>query len=133
MTAPLFTLERLSGSRAPGAFGVLKHLGVPIAVTLEHAYEQPGEPSVKIPPGVHRCTRTWFNRGGYWTYEIHVIGHDRLLFHKGNTAADSDGCVMVAESFEPISGVPGIAQSAHGFDEFMTRAAAALEFFLEVF
>ncbi len=74
-----------------------------------------------------------FNRGGYWTYEVTgVEGHDNLLFHKGNTEADSEGCVLVAEAYDPIGGIPGISSSANGFGEFMARCGEVPEFDLLV-
>ena len=42
-----------------------------------------------------------------------------ILFHKGNTARDTRGCIILGESFEPILGIDGIAQSGHAFAEFM--------------
>jgi hypothetical protein len=132
LTAPAFmSLVRVSVT-AEGAFGVLLWAGIPFAVTLERTYEQPGEPVVKIPPGLHRCTRSRYFKGNYDTYEIHVLGHSRLLFHKGNVEADSEGCILVAESFAQFDSKPGIGDSGHGFVEFMQRAADAPEFYLEV-
>ena len=128
---PFMALHRVSVG-PDGAFGVLLHLGVPFAVTLERTYEQPGEPVVKIPPGAFRCTATRFIRGQYDTYEINVLGHSRLLFHKGNYETDSDGCVLVGESFAEFDGKPGIAQSGAAFAEFIKRCANAPEFTLEV-
>ncbi len=116
-----------------GAFGVLLHQGIPFAVTLERTYEHPAEPVVKIPPGKHRCTLTRFYKGGgYPTYEVHVTGHSRLLFHKGNLERETDGCILVGESFTAFSGLPGIGMSGLGFDEFLRRAGNVDEFLLEV-
>lgn len=129
---PFLELVRVAISPEYGAFGVLKYMGVPFAVTLEKTYERPGEPVLKIPPGRYRCTRTWFIHGGYWTYEIHVPGHERILFHIGNVQADVDGCVAVGEEFEPINGKPGIKFSGRGFAEFMRLTANAQEFEIEV-
>lgn len=115
-----------------GAFGVLKHAGVPFAVTLERTYPLAGGLYMtKIPPGRHRCVPTWFHRGAYRSFEVIVQGHERLLFHRGNTGADSDGCVLVAESFGLLAAQPGILDSTNGFAEFM-RLADNQAFDLEV-
>lgn len=113
-----------------GAFGVLCHNDVPFAVTLERTYE-PGN-TVKIGEGFHECHRSRYNRGNYDTFEITVPGHDRILFHKGNTELHSEGCVLVAESFAVLGGKPGITLSADGFAEFMKRAVEVDSFTLEV-
>lgn len=131
MGAAFFALERQDVSAA-GAFGRLLHVGEPFAVTLERTYEVPGEPVVKIPPGVHRCTRTRFIRGQYDTYEVHVFGHSRLLFHRGNYEHDSDGCILVGEEVGVLNGEKAIIHSGAAFDRFMELAANAPEFYLEV-
>jgi hypothetical protein len=128
---PLLELRRVSVG-PEGAFGVLLHYGIPFAVTLEHTYEQPGEPVTKIPPGRHPCAKTVYHKGGYPTYEVRVYGHSRLLFHRGNVEADSDGCILVGESYAQFDMKPGVGQSAAAFLEFMTRMAGAEEFELLV-
>lgn len=131
---PLFSIVRVA-IRSDGAYGVLLHGGLPFAVTLEKTY-QPlsgiGRQEVKIPVGRHRCVSTFYYKGGYSTYEIMVPGHSRLLFHKGNIEAHSEGCVLVGESFASIAGTPGIASSAVGFAEFYERARALPGFDLDV-
>jgi len=125
-----FELHRVA-VRPDGAFGVLLHDGLPFAVTLERTYPtlSSGEAAVlsrtpKIPVGVHRCTRSFFHRGGYSTFEVHVPGHSRLLFHRGNTEKDSEGCILVAESFGELGAEPAILESVMGFAEFMRRASS---------
>ncbi len=125
-TAPLppalFELVRVA-VLPEGAFGVLKHAGLPFAVTLERTYPFAGGLQMtKIPIGRHRCVPTWFLRGAYRTFEILAEGHTRLLFHRGNLEADTDGCVLVAESFGLLQGTPGILDSSNGFAEFMRLA-----------
>lgn len=136
VTAPaaLFSIIRVA-IRRDGAFGVLLFLGLPFAVTLERTtYDVLGDRHfVKIPPGHYRCVATWFQRGGYRTFEIMVPGHSRILFHKGNLATDADGCVLVAESYAIFSGLPGIGDSAGGFSEFMAKAGPRQGFDLDVF
>ena len=121
-----FELHRVA-VRPEGAFGVLLHDGLPFAVTLERTYDEldeRGRPSSKIPVGVHRCTRSFFHRGGYSTFEVHIPGHSRLLFHRGNTEKDSEGCILVAESFGELGAEPAILESVMGFAEFMRRASS---------
>lgn len=108
-----------------GAFGVFLQNGIPFAVTLERTYpvqDLIGQ-YVKIAPGIYRCTRSQYYRGGYPTFEIHVPGHTRILFHKGNLEKHFDGCVGVAEEFGVMEGKPAILQSGthphKGFNEFM--------------
>jgi len=134
LTAPLpparFELIRVA-VLPEGAFGVLKHQGVPFAVTLEHTYSEDSRLSTKIPTGRWHCTPTWFNRGCYKTFELLVPGHSRLLFHRGNLEVDSDGCILVAEQFGLLQGTPGVLSSSNGFAEFM-QLAEGQQFDLEV-
>ncbi len=113
-----------------GAFGVLMHNAVPFAVTLERTYD-PGN-TVKIGNGFHECHRSRYAKGGYDTFEITVLGHDRILFHKGNVELHSEGCVLVAESYAVFGDKPGVAMSGQGFEEFMKRTGDVDSFLLEV-
>lgn len=100
-------------TRDAGRFGVLvEDDDFPRLVTLERTFENN---RVVIPEGVWPCTRTIYYKRGYPTFEIHVPGHDRVLFHRGNTEDDSRGCILVGRRF----GGGGILESALGFAEFM--------------
>jgi len=113
--------------------------GVPMGlVTVERSYpveesEPLGAQFVKIPAGRYRCRRTLFARGAYETYEVaDVPGHSRLLFHRGNTEQDSEGCILIGQRFGWLLGSPGVAMSSLGFGEFMKWAAGRESFGLEV-
>ena len=129
----MFELHRVAVLR-DGAFGGLLHNGFPFAVTLERTYDELDEATVstKIPLGRFHCTRSVFLGGGYSTFEIHVPGHSRILFHKGNVEEDSEGCVIVAENFGELRGAPAVLDSAGGFREFMRRASGVSGFELMV-
>lgn len=103
-----------------GVFGVFLMNNIPFAVTLERSYT-PDEfhRVVKIPAGIYRCTKSYYYKGGYDTFEIHVPEHSRVLFHIGNTEGDSDGCVLVGEEYGVLAGKPAILRSGAGFREFM--------------
>jgi len=115
--------------REDGCFGVLCWDGRPFAVTCERTFDD-GEPVIRA--GRWRCSKTWFNRGGYATWEIYVPGHSRVLFHRGNTEKDSEGCVLVGEEFGVLNGKTAVLSSAKGFFELMYLTTGATEFYMEV-
>ena len=87
---------------------------------------------MKIPAGRHRCVRSFYFKGHYETFEILVLGHERLLFHAANLEAHLDGCVGVGRRFGLLFGKPGIMDSREGFRDFMTWAGQRHSFDLEV-
>jgi hypothetical protein len=115
--------------QAEGAFGVLL-AGSILPLSLGRTYPKDdadprGEQFVKIPPGRYVCRRTYFHRGGFDTYEVTgVEGHSRLLFHKGNVEADSEGCILVGQRFDQW-GRPAVLESALAFSVFMRLTADA--------
>jgi hypothetical protein len=114
-----------------GCFGVLmQNDDPPFAVTIERTFKPDNE--VVIPFGTHKCTRSTYYKGGYPTYEIHVEGHSRLLFHKGNLEAHSLGCILVGEDYRMFGNIEGIGNSAGGFKEFMKKANSIDKLDLEV-
>jgi hypothetical protein len=127
----MFTVKRIA-VRDEGAFGVMLHHGVPFAVTLERTYEQPTGQLVKIAPGQYTCTRSRYLRGNYDTFEIHVPGHTRILFHKANWEHDLEGCIGIGENYAVLKDKTAIAQSDAGFTEFMKRAQGVDQFPLNV-
>lgn len=117
MTIPNVYVHHVS-RHVSGMYGVmLNSEELPIAVTL-----QPDDKF--LAPGVYSCRRDYYHAGNYPTFEIFVEGHTRVLFHKGNWERHSKLCILVAESYEPLFDkkvgniVPGVADSAGGFEDF---------------
>jgi len=115
--------------REDGCFSAVLWDGRPFAVSVERTFDD-GKPV--IGNGIFRCKRSFYNKGGYPTFEIIVEGHTRVLFHKGNKEADSLACVLVAESFSVMDGQTAISDSKGGFEEFMTLTTGLEEFDMEV-
>jgi hypothetical protein len=111
--------------RPDGCFSALVWDTLPFAVSVERTFD---DMSTVLKNGTYRCIRDFYHHGGYETFQIIVPGHDRVLFHKGNKEVDSLACVCVAESFTRLDGVTAIADSTHGFEEFM-HLTAGLEGF----
>lgn len=149
---PRLLLRRVTTGKG-GAFGTLIDLkdGYPFAVTLERTYvtyryetderrstaEKPVGHEVrsfapKIPADTLECRRSYYHKGDYPTFEIMVPSHTRILFHKGNMPTDSDGCVLVGETFSAYGGRPGIGSSSVGFSELMFRLHGLSRFVMVV-
>ncbi len=131
----ILTLKRLESSES-GIFGVLlAESGTQIACTLEHAYLAPYSSSwhPKIPPGKYLCVRGLHQLASmkvpFTTFEIlGVAGHSNLLFHCGNSNADSEGCVLLGLGRRGIL----ILESHLAFDGFMKDVESVDSFTLEV-
>lgn len=110
-----------------GTFGTfLTEFKVPLFLTVE-----PNKPD-RMVKGEYHCKRSWYNKGGYETFEIVVSGHTHVLFHKGNTEDDTRMCVIVGEQFESLHGKTAILRSWKAFDEFMSLLLGVDEFKLIV-
>ena len=122
------TLKRVSTSGPDGVFGVLIADNIPFAVTLERPWRDNQRQVSCIPDGSYACRRVSSPKFGD-TFEVTgVENRSHVLFHKGNTVDDSQGCILIGEQFEPINGKPGIAMSGKGYGEFMEMLRGRDEF-----
>lgn len=113
----IVTIKRVT-AMPEGIFGVLLVDNLPLALTLEPTLDDTLAPV--IPIGVYFAVPTWYNKGNYKTFEITgVAGHSRLLFHVGNTEADSLGCVLLGTSFGSVGGKRALLRSSEAFALFM--------------
>lgn len=124
------------------AFGVLIGPdGIPFTNTLERPWMNNQSGVSCIPAGFYlsrRCRKSAdydfkdSPKFGDTFQVVSVQGRQYILFHKGNLASDSHGCILVGERFDIVHGVPGVSESAKGFDEFMAKLAGVDEFDLEI-
>lgn len=90
-----------------------------VAVTLEHAYGMlTFRP--KLLAGTYVCKRGMHklkhSKTPFETFEVtNVPGHTGILFHVGNTNADSSGCILLGS----VMGVDRIVASRVAFQNFM--------------
>ena len=94
----VFRLVRIA-SLEEGTFGALKdNHGVPFAVTLEPMWRD-NRTNVSCIAGdrQYMCSRTLSPTFGE-TFKVNrVTGRTNILFHKGNTAKDTRGCILVGQ------------------------------------
>ena len=89
-----------SDMKESGIFGTLQSNDVEFTcLTLEHSFD--GRPA--LPPGTYLCKRSKHRLEGmehdFTTFEVqNVPSHTGVLFHWGNTNADSSGCILLGET-----------------------------------
>lgn len=106
-----------------GVFGVLIHRLKPFAVTLEPEDKGNQKNISCIPEGMYYCKPVNSPKFG-WTYEVvDVPNRSNILFHKGNREGDTEGCILVGESFGELDGKTAILDSKGGYNEFREKAA----------
>lgn len=113
-------------------FGVLTENGVPFVVTLEDAWYD-NQPFIScIPTGRYLCRRVLSPKFGN-TFTVEGIPDRSLIrFHWGQTEDDTEGCILLAEKFDPVKGKPGIAESKIGFKQFLDTLSGESEFYLTI-
>lgn len=120
-------------SNTNGTFGVLSWHGQPFAVSLEDPWKYNKSYVSCIPSGTYTCKRVDSPSFGD-TFEVTDVrgGRTHILFHKGNTQKDTQGCILVAESFGELEGVPGVLSSGDGYKEFMNLTEGMDTFSLSI-
>ena len=120
-------LKRVSDNE-DATFGVLINGDTPFAVTLEPSWEDNRKGISCIPSGPYSCKRVKSPRFGD-TFEIlDVEGRTHILFHKGNSERNTQGCVLIAEEFGRLNGKAAVLASGRGFTEFMSILQGIDEF-----
>jgi hypothetical protein len=123
------TLELIRvGSSGRGTFGVLRRGQVPFVLTLERPWVDNKQNVSCIPAGIYTCKKVRSPKFGD-TYEITgVPDRTHVLFHKGNTIEDTQGCILVGEEFSGTWEKPMLVSSQRGFGELMQLLSGAAEF-----
>lgn len=90
--------------------------------TLEDAWDGNRVGKSCIPDGTFRCRPRHFNGGGYPAIEItDVPGRTTILFHRGNTAEDVRGCIVVGSQLGTLAGQLAVLHSAAAWTPFFNR------------
>jgi len=109
-------------------FGMFCVDGRPICMTLELAWRN-NEPWVScIPPG-HYAVKTGHQSPTFgWTWRVvDTPGRSDILFHAGNTAADTKGCILLGKAIAEFDGTLGISRSRDSFAVAREAVAVAVE------
>lgn len=110
-----------------GALGILLLDSAIFCFTLEPDKDEKAK--LYIPQGIYQCKRF---HGTKWpnTFEIIVSGHSAVLFHAGNTEADTLGCVLLGATVGKLKGNRAVLNSGNTFKEFLSRTESINNFTL---
>lgn len=120
-----------------GALGSLSTpSGAEVACTLEHTYLVGSGWEPKVPTGLYICVRSTHQLAGmaapFETFEVvNVPGHTDILFHCGNTEADSSGCILLGDDVDDNDQMT-ILHSRDAFKRFMVLQKGVYTFRLTV-
>lgn len=113
--------------RHDATLGVLCFDEYPRLVTLEKPWLS-NQPEIScIPLGRYNVTRIVSPKFGE-TFEVErVTGRSHILFHKGNIAHDTSGCILVGMEFGVTMGASMITESRDAFEWFLRHLSGTDE------
>lgn len=118
-----------------GTFGVLiDENNIPFVLTLERPWLNNKHNISCIPAGTYVFQRINSPKHGNCFQAVNVEDRDNIQIHKGNIEDDTEGCILIGESFayNVKNGKPGVAASGIGYDEFMQKLSGRDSFTLRI-
>jgi len=124
-------LKRVAGDDNR-SFGVIVKDNFPLCVTLEDPWKDNKVGLSCIPAGTYKVVRVHSPHFGSVWQVLDVPGRTHILIHKGNTAQDTEGCILAGSRFGRLSGRPAVLASGAAYavleanlpDEFMLEVSA---------
>jgi hypothetical protein len=112
-------ITRVGGSPEHGTFGILTIDGMPECVTLEDYWRSNSKNVSCIPTGQYVCKR-YVSSNHPNTFEVtNVEGRSHILFHSGNTHADTEGCILLGSRIGNLGSSKAILESRLAFRNFI--------------
>jgi len=111
-------LIRLS-QLADATLGVLLFDEIARLVTLELPYRDNNKDISCIPVGSYKCKTVNSPKFGKTWEVLNVPGRDNILFHRGNTAKDTHGCILIGQKYGTEAGDTTIIHSTLGMEVLM--------------
>jgi len=125
------TIKRFAYSPM-GTFGNMQMPNGEELYTVEQLWRNNERNVSCIPEGNYRCRERFYNRGNY--NAIHIVDvpdRDLILFHKGNTESDLQGCIAPGKGLAFINGQWAVGSSGTAFSILMEHFGES-EFSLDI-
>ena len=116
---PVLEILRLEEHESFGTFGVLRINKNVFCVTLEPPDELNKTGKSSIPAQQYMCIKHKSPKFGNTFKVVNVPGRADVLFHSGNFAGQTEGCILLAQYFGKLKGNRGVLNSGNTFDHFM--------------
>ena len=125
-----FVLKRIS-SLTDATLGVFLFEGEPICLSMENKWHQNERYVSCIPSGTYKCSS--YSSDKYPNvYEVKdVPGRTAILIHIGNTASDTQGCILPGSEFGYLKGKHAVLGSAKAMNK-LRDIIKDREFFLTI-
>jgi hypothetical protein len=118
---PLLTIVRLEDNFQYGTFGVLLIQTNIFCWTLEPKEWENEQQISCIPVGCYELERLVSPTFGT-TYEVkNVPNRTSILFHRGNVAKDTKGCILLGKEYGSLKGGRAILCSGDTFTKFLNE------------
>lgn len=137
MAFQMITLYRFSTTIEHGTFGVISvdETGIPLCVTLEPPWMNNRRDVSCIPAGNYTIMKIKSERFGATWAVMNVPGRGGIIFHRGNSLADTKGCILVGSSFGGVGStrkIQGIRASNAAMARFLARTSGVHTMTLEI-
>jgi hypothetical protein len=117
----ILTLHRLLTNQKAGTIGALRLDGMPFCWTME-PYSLGNLPGASCIPAQEYPLYPYISGRYGRTWEVgDVYGRTFILFHPGNTAADTDGCILTGLKLGNLGGIPAVVESRPAFKALIKK------------
>jgi hypothetical protein len=127
----ILTLKRMP-SHPMGTFGVLMRDGMPWMTTCERPWIGNTKNESCIPPGTYECVPHASTKFGNTFKLIRVPNRTAILFHAGNTADETEGCILLGGGFGFVHGKPAVTSSRQAMKRFMGVVGDLDRFYINI-
>ena len=124
----LLRFSQLNGA----TLGMLMLDGFPMFATLEPLWLDNASCTSCIPAGKYTCSKYASKKFGQTYIVNNVFGREGVLFHAGNTTKDTQGCILLGQSFGVIDKLPAVRDSREAIKRFLNRLLITETFALTI-
>ena len=117
---PIVEILRLEEHCSFGTFGALRVNKSVYCVTLEPSDRENEINASSIPAQQYICRKYRSPKYGETFRVMNVPGRTNVLFHSGNVAKHTKGCILLGQYFGKLKGDRAVLNSGKTFEQFMS-------------